>query len=75
MDTLPRVKAVSAARAPWTLNVTWAHGGKDRVDFITAKELDVAAIPVMAGHLDVVHGVAVVGGGEAQAEIAALKLA
>ena len=26
------MKAVSAARVPWTLNVTWAHGGKDRVD-------------------------------------------
>ncbi len=32
MDTLPRVKSVSAARAPWTLNVTWADGTKDRVD-------------------------------------------
>jgi hypothetical protein len=32
MDTLPRIKAVSAARAPWTLNVTWADGTKDRVD-------------------------------------------
>jgi Protein of unknown function (DUF2442) len=32
MDTLPRVKAVSTARAPWTLNVTWADGTKDRVD-------------------------------------------
>lgn len=32
MDTLPRVKAVSAARAPWTINVTWADGTKDRVD-------------------------------------------
>ena len=32
MDTLPRVKAVSAARAPWTLNVTWDDGSKDRVD-------------------------------------------
>jgi DNA-binding transcriptional regulator YiaG len=32
MDVLPRVKAVSAARAPWTLNVTWNDGCKDRVD-------------------------------------------
>jgi len=32
MDTLPRVKAVNAARAPWTVNVTWADGTKDRVD-------------------------------------------
>lgn len=32
MDTLPRIKAVSAARAPWTINVTWADGTKDRVD-------------------------------------------
>jgi Protein of unknown function (DUF2442) len=32
MDTLPRVKAVSAARAPWTVNVSWANGTKDRVD-------------------------------------------
>ncbi len=32
MDTLPRVKAVSAARAPWALNVVWADGTKDRVD-------------------------------------------
>ncbi len=32
MDTLPRLKAVSAARAPWTINATWADGTKDRVD-------------------------------------------
>ena len=32
MDTLPRVKAVSAARAPWALNVVWADGAKDRID-------------------------------------------
>ncbi len=32
MDTLPRVKTVSAARAPWTVNVTWADGGKDQID-------------------------------------------
>ena len=32
MDTLPRVKTVSAARAPWTINLTWADGTKDRVD-------------------------------------------
>jgi hypothetical protein len=32
VDTLPRVKSVTAARAPWTLNVTWADGTKDRVD-------------------------------------------
>ncbi len=32
MDTLPRIKSVSAARAPWTLIVTWADGGKSRVD-------------------------------------------
>src|SRR5215471_1886949 len=32
MDTLPRVKRVSTARARWTLNVTWADGRKDRVD-------------------------------------------
>ena len=32
MDTLPRVKAVGAARAPWTVNVSWADGTKDRVD-------------------------------------------
>ncbi len=32
MDTLSRVKSVSAARAPWTLNVTWADGEKDQVD-------------------------------------------
>ncbi len=32
MDTLPRIKSVSAARAPWTLNVTWADGGRSRVD-------------------------------------------
>ena len=31
-DILPRVKAVSAGRAPWTLNITWADGGKDRRD-------------------------------------------
>ncbi len=32
MDTLPRVKTVSAARAPWAIKVTWADGGKDRID-------------------------------------------
>src|SRR6266849_5863540 len=32
VDTLPRVKSVSAARSPGTLNVTWADGAKDRVD-------------------------------------------
>jgi uncharacterized protein DUF2442 len=32
MDTLPRVRSVSAARAPWTLKVTWMDGGKDSVD-------------------------------------------
>lgn len=32
MDTLPRLKDVSAVRAPWTLNVTWRDGSKDRVD-------------------------------------------
>jgi hypothetical protein len=32
MDALPRVKAVAAARVPWTLNVTWADGTKNRVD-------------------------------------------
>src|SRR5260370_19234626 len=32
IDLLPRVKYVSAVRAPWTLNVAWADGTKDRVD-------------------------------------------
>ena len=32
MDTLPRINAVSAARAPWTLNVTWVDGTRDRID-------------------------------------------
>ncbi len=32
MDALPRVKSVSAARALWILNVTWADGTKGRVD-------------------------------------------
>ena len=32
MDALPRVKSVGAARAPWTLDVTWADGTKNRVD-------------------------------------------
>jgi hypothetical protein len=32
IDALPRVKSASAARAPWTLNVVWADGTKDRVD-------------------------------------------
>jgi hypothetical protein len=31
-DTLPRVRNVSIARAPWTLNVAWADGTKSRVD-------------------------------------------
>lgn len=29
---LPRVQAVSAAKAPWTLNVVWSDGEKSRVD-------------------------------------------
>ena len=32
MDVLPRIKSVSASRTPWTLNVTWADGTKDRVN-------------------------------------------
>jgi hypothetical protein len=32
MDILPRVKAVSTGRAPWTLNVTWVNGDKNRLD-------------------------------------------
>jgi hypothetical protein len=32
VDTLPRVKAVGIGRAPWTINVTWASGTKDRID-------------------------------------------
>jgi Protein of unknown function (DUF2442) len=31
-DTLPRVLAVTAARTPWTLNISWADGLKSRVD-------------------------------------------
>jgi hypothetical protein len=31
-DTLPRIRAVSAAHAPWTLNIVWADGTKSRVD-------------------------------------------
>jgi hypothetical protein len=31
-DPLPRVKSVRAARAPWTLNVTWADGTTARID-------------------------------------------
>src|SRR5712664_1997264 len=31
-DTLPRVRSVGAARAPWTLNVVWADGTKNRID-------------------------------------------
>lgn len=32
MDTLPRVKSVRAASAPWTLNVTWADNRKAEID-------------------------------------------
>jgi hypothetical protein len=32
VDTLPRIKSVSAARAPWTLRLTWADRTKDHVD-------------------------------------------
>jgi hypothetical protein len=32
MDALVRVKAVSAGRAPLTLNVEWANGAKSKVD-------------------------------------------
>jgi hypothetical protein len=31
-DTLPRVKSVSVARAPWTLRVTWTDRTKDQID-------------------------------------------
>lgn len=31
-DSLPRVRSVSAARAPWTLKVAWADGSQDWVD-------------------------------------------
>jgi hypothetical protein len=31
-DALPRVRSVTAARAPWTLNIVWADGTKSRVD-------------------------------------------
>jgi hypothetical protein len=31
-DTLPRIKSVSATRAPWTLRVIWADRTKDRID-------------------------------------------
>jgi Protein of unknown function (DUF2442) len=31
-ERLPRVQSVSAAKAPWTLDVVWADGGKSRVD-------------------------------------------
>jgi hypothetical protein len=31
-DTLPRIKSVSATRAPWTLHVVWADRTKDRID-------------------------------------------
>jgi hypothetical protein len=31
-DTLPRVRAVSASRKPWTLSITWEDGTKERVD-------------------------------------------
>jgi Domain of unknown function (DUF4160) len=32
VDTLPRIKSVSPARAPWTLRITWADRTKDQVD-------------------------------------------
>src|SRR5262245_27535449 len=32
VDTLPRLRSVSAARAPWTLNVVWADGARGRID-------------------------------------------
>jgi len=32
MDSLPRVKSVGAARAPWSLNITWADATKGRID-------------------------------------------
>jgi hypothetical protein len=32
IDSLPRVKSVGVARAPWSLNITWADGTKDRID-------------------------------------------
>jgi hypothetical protein len=32
VDTLPRIKSVSPARARWTLHVTWADRTKDRID-------------------------------------------
>jgi len=34
VGTLPRVKAVKLASAPWTINVTWVDGTMDTVDLI-----------------------------------------
>ena len=31
-NTIPRVKSVTAAKSPWTLNVEWNDGTKSRVD-------------------------------------------
>ena len=31
-ERLPRVQSVNAAKAPWTLDIVWADGGKSRVD-------------------------------------------
>lgn len=31
-DTLPRIKAVTPTRTPWTLHVAWSDGSKDKVD-------------------------------------------
>ena len=31
-DALPRVRAVTSAREPWVLNISWADGSKSRVD-------------------------------------------
>lgn len=32
MDILPRIKTVRAVRAPWTLEVAWTDGTRDRID-------------------------------------------
>jgi Protein of unknown function (DUF2442) len=32
MDNLPRIKTVAPNRVPWTLNIAWVDGTKNRVD-------------------------------------------
>jgi hypothetical protein len=55
MNAVTRVKAVSTVRVPWSLNVTWPDGGKDRGDL--------TGLIHRSRHFRVFHAPALVSGG------------